>query len=143
MGDVAAPPLLLIHGFGANAFHWRANVNALALTNRVYAIDLIGFGGTDKPVIEYDADLWVEQCAAFLRTRGRVLCSYEKTFPSAVPSKREESHRDICTLQARWRGAVRMCARWLRATCVCGAGVKYVIPSSLAISDVPMLEIAK
>jgi pimeloyl-ACP methyl ester carboxylesterase len=33
----------------------------------VYAIDLIGFGLSSKPVIDYDACLWREQCAAFLR----------------------------------------------------------------------------
>ena len=34
---------------------------------RVYAIDLLGFGATDKPVLEYKAELWRDECAAFLR----------------------------------------------------------------------------
>ena len=34
---------------------------------RVYAIDLIGFGLSAKPIIDYDSRLWREQCAAFLR----------------------------------------------------------------------------
>lgn len=62
------PPLLLIHGFGASSFHWRSNVNALAQAgNRVYAIDLLGFGSSDKPLLDYDLDVWVAQCASFLR----------------------------------------------------------------------------
>ena len=62
------PPVLLVHGFGASAYHWRANVNALAdAGNCVYAVDLLGFGASDKPLIEYDADVWVHQCADFLR----------------------------------------------------------------------------
>lgn len=66
-GDPAAPPLLLIHGFGSSSFHWRSNVAALAEAgNRVYAIDLLGFGASDKPLIAYDSDVWVAQCAAFL-----------------------------------------------------------------------------
>ena len=67
-GPKASPPILLIHGFGASGFHWRRNVNVLAEAGyRVYAIDLIGFGLSSKPVIEYEASLWTEQCAAFLR----------------------------------------------------------------------------
>ncbi|KAJ1461608.1 Alpha/Beta hydrolase protein [Pelagophyceae sp. CCMP2097] len=67
LGPLDAPPVLLVHGFGASSFHWRANVESLAETRRVYAIDLLGFGGSDKPIMTYDADLWVDQCAAFLR----------------------------------------------------------------------------
>ena len=61
-GDPADPVMLLIHGFGASGFHWRRNVNQLAAAgHRVYAIDLIGFGLSSKPVIEYDSSLWREQ----------------------------------------------------------------------------------
>lgn len=67
-GPVDAQPFLLIHGFGASGFHWRRNVNVLAAAGyRVYAIDLIGFGLSSKPVIDYDSRLWREQCATFLR----------------------------------------------------------------------------
>ncbi|EGB04446.1 hypothetical protein AURANDRAFT_13498, partial [Aureococcus anophagefferens] len=61
-------PVLLVHGFGASSYHWRANVNAIAEAGyRVYAVDLCGFGRSEKPVMDYDSDLWVEQCAALLR----------------------------------------------------------------------------
>lgn len=43
------PAVLLIHGFGASIGHWRHNIPALAKVSRVYALDLIGFGGSDKP----------------------------------------------------------------------------------------------
>jgi pimeloyl-ACP methyl ester carboxylesterase len=43
------PAVLLIHGFGASIGHWRHNIPALATVSRVYALDLIGFGGSDKP----------------------------------------------------------------------------------------------
>ena len=67
-GPEDGPVFLLVHGFGASGFHWRRNVNALAAAGyRVYAIDLVGFGLSSKPVIEYDSRLWREQCAAFLR----------------------------------------------------------------------------
>ncbi|KAL1528481.1 hypothetical protein AB1Y20_009824 [Prymnesium parvum] len=68
VGDPEAEPMLLIHGFGASGFHWRRNVNVLADAGyRVYAIDLLGFGLSSKPVIEYDASIWRQQCEAFLR----------------------------------------------------------------------------
>jgi len=68
MGPEEGPPLLLVHGFGASAYHWRGNVATLAAAgNRVYAVDLVGFGASEKPVMPYDSDVWSEQCAAFLR----------------------------------------------------------------------------
>jgi pimeloyl-ACP methyl ester carboxylesterase len=68
-GPESGQPMLLVHGFGASGFHWRRNVNALAAEGyRVYAIDLLGFGLSSKPIMEYDAEkVWVGQCAAFLR----------------------------------------------------------------------------
>lgn len=44
------PSVLLVHGFGGNADHWRDNTAALAAAGmRVYAIDLLGYGKSDKP----------------------------------------------------------------------------------------------
>ncbi len=59
-------PLLLIHGFGASIGHWRKNIAPLAAAgHRVYAIDLLGFGASDKPTLDYSLDLWLEQLTAF------------------------------------------------------------------------------
>jgi pimeloyl-ACP methyl ester carboxylesterase len=46
----AGPAVVLIHGFGASWQHWLKNIPALAGNCRVYAIDLIGFGSSAKPV---------------------------------------------------------------------------------------------
>ena len=52
-------PLVLIHGFGASIGHWRKNIPVLAEAGyRVYAIDLLGFGDSDQPPIDYTLDLW-------------------------------------------------------------------------------------
>ena len=52
-------PLLLIHGFGASIGHWRKNIPVLAQAGyRVFAIDLLGFGGSDKPALDYSLELW-------------------------------------------------------------------------------------
>ena len=54
-------PLVLIHGFGASIGHWRKNIPVLAEAGyQVYAIDLLGFGGSAKPALNYTVELWVE-----------------------------------------------------------------------------------
>lgn len=60
-GD-SGPVVLLIHGFGASVYHWRYNVPELAKHCRVYAIDCLGFGWSDKPLEEYEGyTLWSDQ----------------------------------------------------------------------------------
>ncbi len=59
-------PLLLIHGFGASIDHWRKNIPALAEGGyQVYAIDLLGFGGSAKAQIDYSMELWEELVVDF------------------------------------------------------------------------------
>ncbi|MDX2096591.1 MAG: alpha/beta fold hydrolase [Leptolyngbyaceae cyanobacterium bins.59] len=54
-------PLLLVHGFGASIGHWRKNIPALAKAGfQVFAVDLLGFGASDKPALDYTLDLWVD-----------------------------------------------------------------------------------
>ena len=52
LGDQGSP-VILIHGLGASAEIWQKNVEALAEQYRVYVPDLVGFGRSDKPDIEY------------------------------------------------------------------------------------------
>ena len=54
-------PLVLIHGFGASIRHWRRNIFVLAESGyKVFVIDLLGFGRSDKPAIDYQMELWQE-----------------------------------------------------------------------------------
>src|SRR6476660_4242376 len=46
------PPVLLIHGFGTNSFTWRHVAPDLARDHKVIAVDLKGFGRSDKPFDE-------------------------------------------------------------------------------------------
>lgn len=69
-GPVEGPPILLVHGFGANVNHFRHQFPALTGEGyRVYAIDLLGFGASDKPADPpYSIELFVELICDFLHT---------------------------------------------------------------------------
>lgn len=59
-------PLVLVHGFGASIGHWRNNIPALAAGGyRVFALDLLGFGASAKPLLDYSLELWQELLADF------------------------------------------------------------------------------
>ncbi len=59
-------PIVLLHGFGASIGHWRKNIPALAAAGyRIYAIDLLGFGGSQKPPIDYSMELWQDLVSDF------------------------------------------------------------------------------
>jgi 4,5:9,10-diseco-3-hydroxy-5,9,17-trioxoandrosta-1(10),2-diene-4-oate hydrolase len=45
--------VVLIHGLGGSVEDWMLNINTLAEHHRVYAIDLVGFGRSDKPSVPY------------------------------------------------------------------------------------------
>lgn len=60
--------LLLVHGFGASVGHWRRNIGILAQSNRVYAIDLLGLGASEKPPkFKYTMETWAEMLLDFTR----------------------------------------------------------------------------
>ncbi|GAB4195890.1 MAG: hypothetical protein Fur006_42810 [Coleofasciculaceae cyanobacterium] len=61
-------PVILLHGFGGSIGHWRQNIAELAKYHTVYALDLLGFGGSEKPVASYGIGLWVEQVYEFWQT---------------------------------------------------------------------------
>ena len=66
LGDPSNPPLLLIHGFGASVYHFRYNIPNLARNYHVYAFDLLGFGGSSKPIQEYGPQVWRDQTLDFI-----------------------------------------------------------------------------
>lgn len=71
--------MLLIHGFGASIGHWRHTFPALARHCEVHALDLLGFGGSDKPrshlpgdpeqegAVAYGFDLWAQQLVDYVQ----------------------------------------------------------------------------
>jgi len=63
------PSLLLLHGIyaGASSFEWRATFAALSERFRVYAVDLLGFGKSEKPDVAYSAELMEAVIEDFVR----------------------------------------------------------------------------
>jgi pimeloyl-ACP methyl ester carboxylesterase len=61
-------PLILLHGFGTSIGHWRQNLAVLGEHHTVYALDMLGFGASEKAPVSYKVDLWVEQVYDFWRT---------------------------------------------------------------------------
>ena len=55
-----------MHGFGASTDHWRKNITGLYPDFEVYAIDLLGFGRSAKPKLQYGGDLWRDQLNEFI-----------------------------------------------------------------------------
>ena len=68
-GSRDAKPLLLVHGFGpgASSYEWRKNVDKLSEQFRVYVIDLLGFGLSDRPAIDYTAETFTDLISDFIK----------------------------------------------------------------------------
>ncbi|MDX2257694.1 MAG: alpha/beta fold hydrolase [Hyphomicrobiaceae bacterium] len=64
-------PILLIHGLGASTYTWRNVVPELARRGRVIAVDLKGFGRSDKPFdLAYSPADHARTIVEFIRRRG-------------------------------------------------------------------------
>ncbi len=68
-GQADAKPLVLIHSFGpgASSYEWRKNIDALAEQFRVYAVDLLGYGLSDHPAIDYTPETFTDLIHDFLK----------------------------------------------------------------------------
>lgn len=58
-------PLILLHGFGGSIGHWRNNLEVLSQHHTVYALDMLGWGASEKAPVNYSIHLWVEQVYDF------------------------------------------------------------------------------
>lgn len=64
----SSTPLMLLHGFGGSIGHWRHNLPELGQHHTVYALDLLGFGASEKVTAAFGVELWVEQVYDFWRS---------------------------------------------------------------------------
>ena len=68
LGDPAAPALALLHtpALGASSHEMRKIAGTLAQHYHVYALDLPGFGLSDRPAIDYSAQIYSDMLRDFL-----------------------------------------------------------------------------
>jgi pimeloyl-ACP methyl ester carboxylesterase len=97
LGEPEAPPLLLLHspGLAASAYEMRKLIEPLAQHYRVYAPDLLGFGISDRPTIDYSADTYIALCRDFLTdivkqpatiVASRISCNYAVATAATSPN---------------------------------------------------------
>ena len=62
----SGPVVVLLHGLGGNSTNWAFNTPALAEKFRVVVPDQVGFGGSDKPLVNYRIGTYVDFLDKFL-----------------------------------------------------------------------------
>jgi len=111
LSRLEAIPIVLLHGFGSSFAQWRYNLQPLSEFHSVYALDLLGFGMSQKAPERYGSPLWMAQVYEFWRKMikrpvilaghslgGSVALAIADTYPEmvqglvlfTVPPSREE-----------------------------------------------------
>jgi pimeloyl-ACP methyl ester carboxylesterase len=96
LGAPEAPPLLLLHTpeLAASAYEMRKIIEPLAQHYHVYAPDLIGFGFSDRPAMDYSAETYETLCRDFLTdvvkqpatlVASRISCNYAVRIAATFP----------------------------------------------------------
>ena len=97
LGEPKSASLLLLHspGLAASSYEMRSILEPLAQHYRVYAPDLIGFGISDHPKIEYSSDVYNALCHDFLTdvvkqpatiVASRMSCNYAVATATNYPN---------------------------------------------------------
>lgn len=63
-------PLVLIHGYGASMWVWEKQIDLLSRYYQVYALDVLGYGFSDRPKISYNARTYVDILKTFMDRVG-------------------------------------------------------------------------
>lgn len=68
----SGPPVVLLHGGIIDAAHltWGAAIEPLGMNSRVYALDMLGYGQSDRPDVSYSTAMHVETVAGFIEAVG-------------------------------------------------------------------------
>ncbi len=68
--DPSQKTLVLVHGLGASAERWSETIPYLSKDYRLIIPDLIGFGYSDKPLVDYTTDFFADFLGKFLDCVG-------------------------------------------------------------------------
>jgi pimeloyl-ACP methyl ester carboxylesterase len=63
------PAVILLHGLGASSEIWANSIAPLSTKYHVYAPDQLGFGHSDKPLLDYKIATWVDFLEAFMQSQ--------------------------------------------------------------------------
>lgn len=66
LGDPAKPTVIFLHGLGGFIGNWQMNVATVAADYHVIALDQVGFGKSDKPLLKYRVGTYVDFLDKFM-----------------------------------------------------------------------------
>lgn len=66
----SGPVVVLLHGMGSSADTWAATIAPLAKQFHVFALDQVGFGHSDKPLMDYKIATYADFLREFMRVLG-------------------------------------------------------------------------
>ena len=64
------PNVIFLHGLGGDAGMWAGNIGPVSEKYHVYVLDQIGFGRSDKPLIDYKIETFVEFLQVSMQALG-------------------------------------------------------------------------
>ena len=76
LGDVDAPPVLMVHGLGSSSLAFAPAARRLASTHRVICVDLPGFGDSDKKRYRYTLAFYAERLVRLMDVLGLERCPW-------------------------------------------------------------------
>ena len=93
----SGPTILLVHSINAaaNCFEMRKPFAELQRDYRVVAIDLLGYGDSDRPDMVYSAQIYADLLADVARELGGVACLYAVSLSSAFACIAAANHPDV------------------------------------------------
>ncbi|HXQ80256.1 MAG TPA: alpha/beta hydrolase [Opitutaceae bacterium] len=66
----SGPTVVLLHGLATNAaVDWGTCIGPIAARHHVIAPDQLGFGSSDKPLVDYGIQTWVDTLGEFIRVK--------------------------------------------------------------------------
>ncbi|KAI9557047.1 Epoxide hydrolase 4 [Daphnia sinensis] len=76
VGDRKKPMLLCLHGFAETWYSWKHQLRAFSKTHWVIAVDMRGYGDSDKPLRtdEYDLRIVIEDIRQLISKLGKETC---------------------------------------------------------------------
>lgn len=63
-------PVLLLHGFGGEIWMWERQVAAISKRYRLFIPDLLGYGYSDRPKVDYTPSLFIDMIRQFMDQLG-------------------------------------------------------------------------